>query len=365
MLKSGKRWQKQLCNISIKGEVIVLKKIKDILIRWRQFLENLRKKSPKSFDNFAKFWACLFTILSTFTPLLTIPRGVSVGILIIFFSGSYAFQWATLVNREERHLREFKVEAIKRNEATSKIHRKEINGLKKEYEIKLQDKDDFTRYCTKFSHKVSHDAKELSSVLTYKIDPVSNDRFTNFLKVSLNTLEKILTIYYGKDIRASIKLTLPEEDAFRTFGRGKQNILSRGGIARAEELYEDNIKIADNYAYQLLYIRKWQYFAAGDLHHLSKANKLRSNDCFYCEYGDEWPEMFNATLIMPIRFHTYTHQSPSARFDVLGLVCIDCYDTINEWSSPKVRDTIGYQIVADFADSLCGITKQYMQGGES
>lgn len=183
---------------------------------------------------------------------------------------------------------------------------------------------------------------------------VTRTQMTKFLSDVLNTMEDYLTEYYGQDVRASIKFCYGV-DSIKTYVRGQKNTSSRGGIAKVKALNKKDIKISDNYAYKAIIRNERQYFSEGDLHNLNE--KEKDYDSFYCEYKCNWPDIFNASIIIPIR---YPNMSGSGvKQNVLGLICIDALNQIDEWSNPD--NCYAYHMTAFLADILYDLTDQYIK----
>lgn len=203
-----------------------------------------------------------------------------------------------------------------------------------------------------FSYVVSDQVKKLSMEITYSHDAVVTNHVTHFMQQCLNNIEEILSSYYGLEIRASIKLTLSPL-LLKTYIRGKNNIESRGGELRTNQLNEKEIEEKSNYAYTAIIKQKAKYFSETDL--LNMHNKILKDDIFYCEYGDKWSDIFISTVIMPIRVPVYSGETEDQ--NIFGIICIDCNERISEWSDSKFPNKTAYQIIADFADSLAILFK--------
>ena len=106
------------------------------------------------------------------------------------------------------------------------------------------------------------------------------------------------------------------------------------------------IKIGDNYAYDTILKRKFQYFAEGDLINLSE--KEKDDDKFFCEYGDKWKSLFRSSIIIPIRCQILARHSEEYR--MLGLICIDSKIVQPEWNRKK--DSYAYHTTA-FVEMYC------------
>ena len=122
---------------------------------------------------------------------------------------------------------------------------------------------------------------------------ITRNSIPDFLVNTLNDLERILSNHYGEKICASIKLC-NTQNTLKTFARGQNNVTCRGGIKKVRIQNTKPIKIGDNYAYDTILKRKFQYFAEGDLTNLSE--KEKDDDKFFCEYGDKWKSLFRSML---------------------------------------------------------------------
>lgn len=330
--------------------LILLDNVKGKMVRFRNWLKKLRQKHPTVFDWFSKFGSYLFSVLSSFLPVLISIPWVTVVLFLIVSSSLFAFQWATLVNREERHINHIHKKYKSRIRELDKAHRNEMT--QKNHQIYM---------ITSFSHSVSHTVKELTSKATNSTNRDYLFDFFDFLTESCNMLEDVLSSVYQKPIRVSVKLSC-SDSSFKTYARGEQNVESRGGPAKDQNTFVKEIPITSNYAYHLLYDAQWPYYASGNLKSLEKASREKEGDQFYCEYGEKWSDLFNSTIIMPIRTKRYNDSSPGKKYMIYGLVCIDCIECISEWSTPSLSGTIGYQIIADYADSICTLAKRYSEG---
>lgn len=211
-----------------------------------------------------------------------------------------------------------------------------------------------------FSHSVSDQVKKLVAEITPPIEGALVNRITLFLQESINSLEDILSEHYGKDIRASIKLTVAD-GMMKTFARGERNKASRGGDLRCAELSKKAIPIEKNYSYEAIIKREQKFFSAGNLMEL--VNKFEPDDVFYCEYGDDYIDTFVSTIVMPIRIPLFEQEK---EYEILGLLCIDSDSMIEEWSEPApiMMKKRAYHIIADYADSIAILMKEYRDAGK-
>lgn len=182
---------------------------------------------------------------------------------------------------------------------------------------------------------------------------MTRNSIVEFLGFTLELLEKILTRYYGEPICASIKLC-NTQNTLKTFARGPKNVSSRGGRKKVKRLNSKSLKIGDNYAYDSILKRKFQYFAEGDLRNLSE--KENDDDKFFCEYGDKWQDIFLSTIIIPIRCRILSGCSEEYR--MLGLVCIDSKVIQPDWG--RKTESYAYQTTAFVADALYSLIDSYI-----
>ena len=182
---------------------------------------------------------------------------------------------------------------------------------------------------------------------------ITRNSIPEFLVSTLNDLEQILSDHYGEKICASIKLC-NTQNTLKTFARGQNNVACRGGIKKVRRQNAKSIRIGDNYAYDTILKRKFQYFAEGDLTNLSE--KEKDDDKFFCEYGDKWKSLFHSSIIIPIRCQVLDRHSEEYR--MLGLICIDSKIVQPEWNYKKV--SYAYQTTAFVADVLYSLIESYI-----
>lgn len=215
------------------------------------------------------------------------------------------------------------------------------------------DAEDQSLEMINFAHTVTHKIKMNISQMPNQSIEMTRNSIVEFLGFTLELLEKILTRYYGEPICASIKLC-NTQNTLKTFARGPKNVSSRGGRKKVKRLNSKSLKIGDNYAYDSILKRKFQYFAEGDLRNLSE--KENDDDKFFCEYGDKWQDVFLSTIIIPIRCRILSGCSEEYR--MLGLVCIDSKVIQPDWG--RKTESYAYQTTAFVADALYSLIDSYI-----
>lgn len=73
-------------------------------------------------------------------------------------------------------------------------------------------------------------------------------------------------------------------------------------------------------------------------------------------------DIFSSTIVMPIRIPVYNGMLPEQGEppqQILGLLCVDCKTEITEWSDNNIKEKRAYHIIADYADSLAMLLKQF------
>lgn len=340
-----------------------MKRIKRIASNIRKKLDMLRERNPKAFDKVSKFIQFIIPFLGAFAPaLVTNIWCIMIGEAFIF-SSVLLFQWAILTNRRirevdealEDHVKEIDELKNKYNENEAILEELYLNDNNKLVTQKIKEIEFLkqqTRDIAGFSYVVSDQVKKLSTEFEYAQDAVVTNHITLFLQKCLNNIEELLGAYYQVEIRASIKLTV-SASTLKTYVRGKNNIESRGGVFKTKELNEKNIPVNSNYAYKAIVKKKMKFFSEADLNNMH--NKAKESDFFFCEYGDDWNDIFISTVVMPIRIPIYTANYED--YNILGIICIDCSEIIPEWSDRTFQEKIGYHIIADLADSLAMLFK--------
>ncbi len=348
-----------------------MNRLKKIASDIRKYLDLLRKRNPKIFDKISKFIQFIIPFLGAFAPaLVTNIWCIMIGEAVIF-SSVLLFQWAILTNRRirevdealEDHIKEIDELKDKYNEDEAILEELYLNDNNKLVAQKIKEIDCLKhqiRDIAGFSYVVSDQVKKLSTEFEYSQDAVVTNHITLFLQKCLNNIEELLGTYYQVEIRASIKLTA-SANVLKTYVRRKNNIESRGGVFRTKELNEKNIPVKSNYAYNAIVKKKMKFFSEADLHNMH--NKVKESDIFFCEYGDNWSDIFISTVVMPIRIPIYTAEFED--HNILGIICIDCNEIIPEWSDRTFPDKIGYHIIADLADSLAMLFKLFKNEGYS
>ena len=314
-----------------------------ILAKMRHVFEQIRSKNPKLFDGIAITIQAVWTIFTTFWVSALSKSTIAAAIVTLMTFGMlYLAQWALLTNRREREVaEEKKIAKVQREHLERKISVEAL--IATERSLEMMD----------FAHMVAHEIKMNISRMPNQSIEVTRYDIPEFLVETLNALEKILSDYYGQKICASIKLC-NTQNTLKTVARGDNNISCRGGIEKAEALNKLSIKIKQNYAYDLILKRKIQYFAEGDLRALSE--KEKGDDKFYCEYEDKWPELFLATIIIPIRCRILSEDTEE--YKMLGLICIDSKEPQPDWN--QKMNNYAYQTTAFVADALYGLIDSYI-----
>lgn len=330
-------------------------------VAFREFLERTRIKSPKVFDFIYAMVPFAITIIGTLFPgILASKSGFRICVIAVA-AAIYIWQWATLKNEMYRRLaeetkkrsKEIEEEYVVLNEYD--VHsQEEQEAILKEGLTGIQAVQDLSLHYSTFSHKVSHNVKRLCTEFESDFSAIlMRERVADFLKPAINSFEDVLSECYGEDIRASIKLPV-DSKCFKTYARGTRNEKSRGRY-KSRKQDEKRLLIRDNYAYDAIVNKQLRFFAEGELPKLH--NKFKDDDVFKCEYKD-YLSIFKATVVMPIRIPKF--EETETKQEVIGLVCIDCKDTLAEWSSDNFDNKLGYHIIADFADSLALLIQAYM-----
>ena len=329
-----------------KGIQMWIKKCKNLVARVRIVLERWREKNPKIFDAAARFVEVGWIIGSTYCTNLASNIVAVAIVMCIAFAGLSLIQWALLTNKSIRELNKERA-----------AHQKEIAELKNSYATEKEEMQRQRMDALEFVHSVAHSIKTNIAKIPNQKMGVTRNNLSEFFSAGLNSLEDILTDYYHVPIRASIKLCI-RPGVLKTYGRGQNNICSRGGASKVQKLNKKEIQIVDNYAYNAIMQRQLQYFAEGDLRNLS--DRENDSDVFFCEYGAKWKEMFLSSIVIPVRYPVMT--GAVIEYKMLGLICIDSKDTFAEWSNAK--ETYAYRMTAYFADAIYSLIDQYMKRQE-
>lgn len=304
-----------------KISVIHCKKIVTII---RRFVERIQTKNPRLFNGISIVleiaWFCFATFFSSLASSLWLT-GI---IASASFGTLYFYQWILLTNKQEQTTREIV------------------------QEMEKQVVDSVT-----YSHNVTHNIKTRISLMPNQELGVTREEIVNLLNEILNGLEEKLSAYYKHDICASIKLCV-NINKLKTFARGNRNVKCRGGRRKVQKFNKKEIKIADNYAYNLILKNQLSFFAEGDLNNLTE--KENDDDVFYCEYGEKWREYFLSTIVIPIRYQIINGER--AEYKMLGVICVDSKEKHPEWSNRK--DNYGYQMSAFVADTVYSLIDHYM-----
>ncbi len=314
--------------------------IAPIFIWVRNYLENLRKKNKCVFDLFSETVKFAIPFIGCFAPAFVTSTGWLMFGNLLLFSSLLTLQWATLTNKADRRVAKVEEEFA----AWRKLYGED--------EIEKIDKlNSFLFSAIDFSHLVSDKVKKLSTEIAYKIDGSVERRVCDFLQEGINSIEDLLTEHYQVNMRASIKLVY-DKKSFKTYVRGAHNIESRGGDLAVKNLNRKILLIENNFAYDAIANKYLKFFAEGNL--IDMHNKSEDDDVFFCEY-ENYLDYFCATFIMPIRIPEYRENID--KHEILGIVCVDCNQEINEWSRTDFKDKLCYHIVADYADSLALLLK--------
>lgn len=322
-------------------------KISPPFLKFRKFLETQREKNSKAFDAFADGASLFIALVGSFAPVLFTNLAwlafITFGLFIILLT----LQWALLTNKAERNLNDYKNKILGQKEKDdAKLYTEAIEGMDK-WEQLAED-------IAGFSHSVADNVKKISQEITFPLSVSTNKRMYTFIQDAVSSLEKVLSNLYGIQIRASIKLAADDENCFKTYARGKNNINSRGGVWKVQKLNKRPLYISKNYAYDAIVNKELSFFAEGNL--LNLKNRYKEEDKFYCEYPEYW-KIFKASVVMPIRIPMYT--TSDEKQVILGLLCVDTASVFSEWSRADLTDTIGYHVIADLADNLAFFIKAY------
>lgn len=334
----------------------------------RMWLNELREKSPQKFDKAVKICTFLIPFVSCFAPALVTNNWLRAILEFFVLSVILVFQWSTFTNRLVEKDKELtmlndlvksQAERIESLEADEDVYTKWIGDDGEKYNNNLNILNMQFDYYAGFSHSMSDNVKKIIAEIQKPVDVRVTTRMTLFFQESLNSLEKVLTDFYKIKIRASLKITI-NNDKVKTYARGANNIESRGGQYHCYELNEKEINVSENYAYIAIVQRGQKFFSEGDL--LKMHNKFKPDDKFFCEYGEDYINIFGSTVVMPIRIPVYnrvTKRKHKPIQEVLGLLCIDCESVLPEWSEVNFKDFRAYHIIANYADSLALLVKEF------
>ena len=341
----------------------------------REWLNNIRATKPQTFDKAVKVITFLIPFVSCFAPALVTKNWIRAVLEFIVLSIILLFQWSTYTNRiieKENKIKEIE-KKLKSEQDRVKELKTEIDSLNKDAQdysdlfgqdeivyrekIKLMNQQ-FDSFAG-FSHSISDNVKKITAEIEKPTDPRVVMKVAEFLQQSLSALEIILSEHYEKEIRASVKMTVDENNV-KTYARGKNNISSRGGEYPCSQLNQKPIPIESNYAYIAIVQKQRKFFAEGNL--VDMHNKFEEDDVFFCKYGDDFLDFFYSTIVMPIRIPVFTGLPPEQKEpiqDILGMLCVDCKSEMPEWSTSTLTDRRAYHIIADYADSLAILLKEY------
>lgn len=313
------------------------------LTKIRNDLENIRTRNPKFFDAAATIIQVMWTLATTFWNSAILNNAVLTACITLATCGVLCLsQWVLLTNRREREVAEQK--RLSEHQATE---------FTRKLQIIAEDTDVNSLEMMSFAHIVAHEIKMNISKMPNQSIEITRNSIPDFLVNTLNDLERILSNHYGEKICASIKLC-NTQNTLKTFARGQNNVTCRGGIKKVRIQNANPIKIGDNYAYDTILKRKFQYFAESDLTNLSE--KEKDDDKFFCEYGDKWKSLFRSSIIIPIRCQILARHSEEYR--MLGLICIDSKIVQPEWNCK--RESYAYHTTAFVADVLYSLIESYI-----
>lgn len=343
----------------------LVKKAKAPLARFRQCLDEIRSHNPKLFDIVAELLKFLFPFIASFIPaLFNSTIWIMIGCLV-FSSAMYLTQWALLTNRQERAIHDEREKNKQTIQQIKNTHIKEIQELEQSsnqnndtqivvLENRIIRLTKISYGIASFSHNISDEIKRIIAEFRSPRNGGASFRVASFLQNSINTLEKLLSIYYETTICASIKVCLTMSTV-KTYTRGYNNCIARGGSLRSNDRDKQPINILNNYAYKAIVKDGLKFFAEGDLTNIH--NKVNDDDEFFCEYGEDYLDLFFATVVMPIRLPLFTRRKQKQ--ETLGLLCVDCRKEMPIWSKTDFNFDLGYHIIADYADNLALLFKAF------
>ena len=344
------------------------------IISWTRIkLNKIRSQEPEKYDYAFKWITFLIPFFSCFAPALVTKNWLRAILEFVLLSIILVFQWSSFTNK----INEKEVELINTKkliqdlnsriielENDSLEYGKWIEGDEHHFAQEIQTINGRFDELAGFSHAVSDKVKKITAEIEKPVDRKVVSKITSFFQESLSSLEKLLSEHYGKEIRSSIKIVM-KNVTLMTFARGRNNIISRGGEYKCSEYNKKEIAVDSNYAYIAIVRHEQQFFAEGNL--LEIHNKFEDDDVFFCEYGDDYLDLFASTIVMPIRIPVYSHsegQEIKRTQEVMGILCIDCKTEMPDWSDRNIRNQRGYHIIADYADSLAILVKEYKYAKE-
>lgn len=344
------------------------KKISSVISFIRKWLNSIRSKKPEVFDKAVKIVTFLIPFVSCFAPALVTNNWSRALLEFVVLTTILVFQWSALTNRVIEKEKELSEANSKLEECRVRIKSLEKDTIdftdwigedEKNYKMSIVEINSRFDELAGFSHIVSDTVKKIIAEIDRPVDPRVVIKMNEFFQQSLSSLEKLLTEHYGVEIRSSIKIMI-SPDKLKTYARGHNNILSRGGEYRCSLLNRQEIEIVKNYAYIAIVQHKQQFLAEGNL--IEMHNRFDPDDVFFCEYGENYMDIFYSTIIMPIRVPVFTMEDKhyiERTQNVMGMLCIDCKQELPEWSDDNLRNKRAYHIIADYADSLAILVKEY------
>lgn len=351
----------------------VINPIRRVIEIARGILETIRKKRPDLFERAVKFLSFLIPIIGAFFPALLTNNSSRVIAEFLFLSLILVFQWAFHSNRLEAAntqlgIAQEKIEAlekqINRLQSEDKVitnYFDETEGIHNKKEAKLESR---SYKVASFNHYVNDMAKKLQAAVQFLMNAKIKEDLHAFVQESLNILESILSDYYEVSIRADMKTKIDEE-TFKTYARGYNNTISRGGTFRCQKNDEKEISINDNYAYSAIVRYGQRFFAEGNL--TSMHNIFELDDVYYCEEDNYGWKIYCARIVMPVRIPQYKEEITGKQTQsqqLFGLLCIDCKLEIPEWSENDFCSSFAYHVIASFADGIAMLFKEYYYHAE-
>lgn len=306
--------------------------MKRLINKIRIKVKKMKKENPRFFDWTIRIIEIVWFVISTFWTAIASNKVVTVGILIMTFCCIHLAQGMKITNKFEREKR-----------VSQKKYNRNMKKMGNYYEDTVI-----------FMHRVAHEIKMQTAQMPNQRLGTTRNNMINFFNELLNSLEDLLSRCYDQKVCASIKLCT-KDGKIRSCARGQNNVESRGGEARVKLLNARSISVEDNYAYKSIIQQKVKYFAEGDLKKLKR--KEKKDDIFFCEYGEEWTNLFRASIIIPIRYPILSEMEES--YKILGLVCIDAPQIQASWSQGEI--SYAYQLVAYVADVIYWQLECYMQ----
>jgi hypothetical protein len=299
--------------------------LKQRFIAWgaafRGWMNRTRNKNPVIFDNLSKTLAIVTNFLGLFVAFFcSVPWAAL--ILILASLLMLMAQWVLITNKYEK---------------------KYLN---------------FANFNQELSSKISSNLFLCNDGLQpYNTPPLL---FDNFLESTAKDLEDILSDYYKKEVRATIKLLSlneNEEKRLKTHGRGPNSVVSRGGKPQADMHDSQYSDVSKNYSYNRVINDKWTFFMEGNL------KQMTNGDTFVCEYTN-WDAYFLSTIVFPIRTPITSNQSQQTEYSIIGAICIDCETVTEEWRkrARDINDNFALSLLSTMANYLYRMCTEYLQG---